>query len=620
MAGTGADPREAWSQRVTWSSSVAPVDVDRPEGDAGPGDLVAQRYRLRTPLAHGATGETWLATDEDLERDVEVQRVTSTAGLEPGVAAQLRRRALRQGRAAAGLHHAHAVAVLDVAVDDGDPWLVTEHFPCRDLAGIVASHHVLPVAQVAQIGAQLADALVDVHAAGILHRGITPATVLVGEGGGTDGLVRIADLGLDRGEPTGTGSHLIRGTAAYVAPEVARGGRPTAASDVHALGATLFACLEGAPPHGLDDDADLLRHRIATDRHRAPTRAVALEPILLAMLDPDPAGRPGMADVRDELASIAAGRRRHPADVLTDRTHLVPISFAVVGIAAGVSTAAGAGDGGVTEMRAVAGATTVVAVPAPPTPSPRGGPVLRRRAAVAAALAAVATAGVAAYLAATSSAPAPAAGAATTAAVTTATATPAATTAATVAPPTAAESEQAVRALVSLLPADPGGALASAGPTLQAVGPVALHDYLAGVAAVTLEAVTARDGGTVTAGLVLATSDGRTRTEPVTFSVTRPTAAARFVVDSAPLAALVAAGGPATDRAAPATTTTTVAAPRSTTPARATASPAPPVRRSTPAPTTSPVPTTSPPAEVVPPTVPPTTTTASTPSATPTTS
>ncbi|UZJ25390.1 serine/threonine protein kinase [Rhodococcus antarcticus] len=580
------------------------MDADALLDDVAPGRLVAQRYRLRSPVGHGAAGAAWLATDEDRDRDVTVQRLRSTAGLAPGVAEQQRGRSVLHGRTAAQLRDDHAVAVLDVAVDDGDPWLVTEHLPGRDLADVVASSHVLPVAQVAQIGAQVADAMVSAHAAGILHRGITPATVLVGQGGDTDGMVRITDLGLDRerDELAVTDPGLLRGTPAYLAPEVARGQEPTPASDVHALGATLFACLEGTPPYGLDDDAEVLRHRVATGRHRTPTRAVVLEPVLLGMLDADPARRPTMAAVRDELASIAAGRRRQPADVLTARTHLTPISFAVVGIAAGVRAAAAADGGRTADPTAAAAAdasadttelvaagpdtTELVAAPAAVAAHGRRRTVLRRPAAVAAAVAAVTVAAAAAYLVARASSPAPAAGASTSTA-TTAPATSA------VAPLTAAESEQAVRTLVSRLPADPAGALASAGPVLRAVGVAALRDYLAGVTAVALQKVVAQDGGTVSAGLVLTLSDGTTRTEQVTFTVTRPVsttpaAASALVVDSVPLAALVSAGPPPTNPATPTTTRVTNAP---TTRARATtttvapvAPVAPPVRSTAPAP------------------------------------
>lgn len=226
---------------------------------------VGARYRLEEMIGGGAMGTVWRATDEVLKREVAVKQILPTPGAtEEHIAAQ-RERALREGRIAARLRNVHAIAMYDVAMEAGEPWLVMEYLPSTDLGALIAAELVLPVTQVAQIGAQVADAMVDVHAAGILHRDIKPANVLISEGGDSDGIVKITDFGISHVDDDAslTEAGTLSGTPAYFAPEVARGAPSTAASDVFSLGATLFACLEGVPPFGRDDDQYLMLRRVA---------------------------------------------------------------------------------------------------------------------------------------------------------------------------------------------------------------------------------------------------------------------------------------------------------------------------------------------------------------------
>src|SRR4051812_13191750 len=141
-------------------------------------------------------GTVWVARDELLGRDVALKQVLPPAGSDPRAAEQQRQRALREGRIAARLSHAHAISVYDVALEAGQPWLVMEYLPSRSLAAVLAQDGVLRVDQAAQIGAQVADALAATHAAGIVHRDVKPANVLIGEGERIEGLVKITDFGI----------------------------------------------------------------------------------------------------------------------------------------------------------------------------------------------------------------------------------------------------------------------------------------------------------------------------------------------------------------------------------------------------------------------------------------
>jgi serine/threonine protein kinase len=338
-----------------------------------PGHLVAGRYRLLERIGGGGMGAVWLASDELLGRQVAVKQVLPPPTADETAVAQQRQRALREGRIAARLSHPHAIAVYDVALEDGAPWLVMEYLPSRSLAEVLHEDGVLPVDQVAQVGAQVADALAATHAAGIVHRDVKPANVLIGRGPRVEGLVKITDFGISHAsdDVTLTQTGQITGTPAFLAPEVARGGEVTPESDVFSLGATLYTCLEGHPPFGMDDNALRLLHRVAGGEVIPPRRAGSMSGTLTRMLAADPADRPTTTEARDELARLAVGRDGDPTTVLLARTKLRSSTnrSRTEELGTGALPAAGAG----AAAAAVVGdpGTAVQDVPAgPPTPSP----------------------------------------------------------------------------------------------------------------------------------------------------------------------------------------------------------------------------------------------------------
>ncbi|WP_249523776.1 protein kinase domain-containing protein, partial [Modestobacter marinus] len=291
-----------------------------------PGARVAGRYLLHSRLGGGAMGAVWLARDELLGRDVAVKQVLIPLGSDPEATAGHREAAMREGRIAARLTHPHAVAVYDMVDDGGTPWLVMEYLPSQSLAAVLAQRGTLPVQQVAQIGAQVADALVATHAVGVVHRDVKPGNILIGNGPRSAGLVKITDFGISRarGDVSLTQTGVVKGTPAYLAPEVARGQEPREASDVFSLGATLHACLEGTPPFGMTENPLEMLHRVAGGNVARPRNAGALTRPLLRMLANDPAKRPTMTQVRDQLAKLAAGRDGDVTEVLRARTPLLP--------------------------------------------------------------------------------------------------------------------------------------------------------------------------------------------------------------------------------------------------------------------------------------------------------
>ncbi|MFE9746997.1 serine/threonine-protein kinase [Saccharothrix saharensis] len=280
------------------------------------GRLVAGRYRVRGRVGAGAMGVVWQALDERLDRVVALKQLVVPEGADPVAAVA---RAAREGRIAARLQHPNAVTVHDVVEDDGKPVLVMEYLPARTLADRIA-RGPLPAEQVMRIGAQVAGALAAAHAAGVVHRDVKPGNVLLTE----DGTAKITDFGIARavGDVTVTRTGLLAGTPAFLSPEVARGGEPGPASDVFALGATLYAAVEGRPPFGDGDNAIALLHAVAAGRFAPPTQAGPLTDVLLDLLRTDPAARPTMAQAADRLREQPVATRRpatrldlNPADL-----------------------------------------------------------------------------------------------------------------------------------------------------------------------------------------------------------------------------------------------------------------------------------------------------------------
>ncbi|MFJ6671717.1 serine/threonine-protein kinase [Actinosynnema sp. NPDC091369] len=259
---------------------------------------IAGRYRLTERIGTGGMGVVWRAEDQRLRRVVAVKELLSRTGFDQ----ESIDRAVREGRIAARLSHPNVIALYDVVEHDGHPWLIMEYLPSRSLATVMTERGTLPADEVVRLGTQLANGLAAAHAAGVMHRDVKPGNVLVTE----FGTVKVTDFGTSRAadEATVTASGMLVGTPAYLAPEVARGGKGEFPADVFALGATLYAALEGTPPFGVDGNTIALLHRVADGRFPPPRNAGPLEPVLMRLLDPNPETRPSMAEAADMLRGV----------------------------------------------------------------------------------------------------------------------------------------------------------------------------------------------------------------------------------------------------------------------------------------------------------------------------
>ncbi len=294
------------------------------------GRLVAGRYRIDGRIGTGAMGAVWQAHDEVLGRTVAIKQLLLQPHLDEHDAEDARQRTMREGRIAARLHHPNAISVFDVVTDDnGQPCLIMEYLNSTSLAAVLQERRTLPPTEVARIGAQVAAALREAHAVGIVHRDIKPGNILLA-GNGT---VKITDFGISRAKDdvTVTKTGMIAGTPAYLAPEVAIGGDPGPESDVFSLGSTLYAACEGQPPFGLSENTLSLLHAVAAGQINPPRQSGPLASVLAVLLHPDISHRPTAEECEELLAAVARGET--PLGGPADETMMTP-SAGVLGAAA----------------------------------------------------------------------------------------------------------------------------------------------------------------------------------------------------------------------------------------------------------------------------------------------
>ncbi|MFD0888871.1 protein kinase, partial [Streptosporangium algeriense] len=210
------------------------------------GRRVASRYHLLEPIGRGGMGIVWRAHDEFLDREVAVKEVRYADMLGEGNQEDFNRRTKREARAAGRLTHPNVVVVHDVVEEDGRPWIVMQLVESRSLGKVLRQDGPLPYRRVAEIGAQVLEALRAAHAQGVLHRDVKPENVLLAD----DGRVVLTDFGIaSMAQETGiTRTGGMVGTPAFLPPERLHGMPATPESDLWSLGATLYAALEGRPP------------------------------------------------------------------------------------------------------------------------------------------------------------------------------------------------------------------------------------------------------------------------------------------------------------------------------------------------------------------------------------
>ncbi|MDI3405516.1 serine/threonine-protein kinase [Streptomyces cavernicola] len=289
--------------------------------DPGAGRLIAGRYRLLSKLGHGGMGTVWRAKDETVDREVAVKEPRIPDHLPERERANAFERMRREARAAAKLDHPAVVNVHDVAVEDGQPWIVMEFVQGRSL-GDVLQEGTLSGAEAARIGLEVLGALAAAHAAGVLHRDVKPDNVMLGR----HDRVVLTDFGIAQieGETNLTDTGSFVGSPEFIAPERVLGQRPGPASDLWSLGVVLYAATEGVSPFRRNNTPATLQS-VINATPAAPNAAKGpLADAINRLLIKDPNQRPDAVQIRRLLEEAvrppaptrtqAVGTARGPVD------------------------------------------------------------------------------------------------------------------------------------------------------------------------------------------------------------------------------------------------------------------------------------------------------------------
>jgi serine/threonine protein kinase len=284
-------------------------------------------FRIERTLGHGGMGIVYLAREVRLDRDVALKVIRSELAGDDHFRARFR----EESRTAASIEHPRVVTVFGAGERDGLLYVSMQYVPGRDLGRLIASRGALSADRAASTLAEVADGLDAVHAAGLVHRDVKPANVLVAEPGpGDDGpSAYLTDFGLAKiaastSGLTATGE--VIGTVDYMAPEQIEGRRVDARTDVYALGCVLFHALTGDVPFPeRESSAKMWAH--LNEPPPAVTsgdggRAV-LDPVIRRAMAKDPAHRyPSAGDLG--RAAVAATR----GEAITEPEHPVGIGEA----------------------------------------------------------------------------------------------------------------------------------------------------------------------------------------------------------------------------------------------------------------------------------------------------
>ena len=320
------------------------------------------RYTVERLLGRGGMASVHLARDEQLGRQVAL-KIPSDALADDDV---FRARFLRESRLAAKLVHPNVVRVYGADEDERGLFIVMEYVEGETLADELARRGRLPAVDVLQLGIDVAAALEAAHDAGLVHRDVKPHNIMRAG----DGRTMLGDFGVARShDSTVVTEHgTVLGTAAYLAPEQARGEQVTPAADLYSLGVVLYEALTGRLPHEGESVPELLLRR----ERDAPTpvRAVApevppeLEDGITRCLARRPEERPASAAA---LGSLLAGSLAEaPTRLLAQAGPPAPSRRRALAVAAAVLLAGLALALGISARNGDTSADTTVAPPASP--------------------------------------------------------------------------------------------------------------------------------------------------------------------------------------------------------------------------------------------------------------
>jgi eukaryotic-like serine/threonine-protein kinase len=248
-------------------------------------------------LGSGATGSVWLADDEVLRRAVALKQLHTTPTSTLTV--------LAEARAAAQVAHPGIVRVHDVIVGEGSDWIVMEALAGKTLSETIVDRGRLSIAAVADIGLQLLSALEAIHDADLVHGDVKPGNIQMCDG---DRAV-LTDFGLSSPPAVlgGVSVGTVRGSLPYLAPETIIHGAFGPASDLYALGVTLYSAVEGRRPFDPGTPVTLMESALERTPSRPVHAGAALGEVLAGLLHNDPRRRLDVTGARTRLQLVEAG-------------------------------------------------------------------------------------------------------------------------------------------------------------------------------------------------------------------------------------------------------------------------------------------------------------------------
>ena len=299
---------------------------------AATGDVLQDRYELRSLIATGGMGEVWRGQDRVLGREVAVKVLKSQFTGDPVFLTRFR----TEARLSAGLSHPNIAVLHDYG--EGEPvspggdrlvYLVMELVDGEPLSAVLAREGRLTPERTLDLLGQVAAGLAAAHAAGVVHRDVKPANLLVRP----DGTVKMTDFGIawSAANATVTRTGHVVGTAQYLAPELVQGQKASPAVDVYSWGTVAYECLAGRRPFDGPDPVEVAMRRVSETPEPLPADVPApVRELVERTLATDPAARiPDgaalVAAVAATSSTAAAGRAPEPADERT-ATRVLPIA------------------------------------------------------------------------------------------------------------------------------------------------------------------------------------------------------------------------------------------------------------------------------------------------------
>ncbi len=319
-AASGADSRADGASTLAAPSGAA---LDAPaRHPAGPATrsqpATLGRYRVEAQIGRGSMGAVYLGHDPQIGRQVAIKTLALSREFSGTKLVEARERFFREAETAGRLQHPDIVTIYDVGEAQELAYIAMEFIRGHDLQMHASASRLLPLPQLLEIAARVAEALAHAHSQGVVHRDIKPANVMIDPDAG---LVKVMDFGVARiTDASTTRTGLVLGTPSYMSPEQIAGRTVDGRSDLYSLGVMLFQLLTGRLPHNGDSMARLMfqiANEAAPDvRSLRPALPEALANVVALAVEKRPEmryadGRQMAADLRAVATLVAA---RPPAD------------------------------------------------------------------------------------------------------------------------------------------------------------------------------------------------------------------------------------------------------------------------------------------------------------------